>query len=132
MPRRSQNVLKGGSSRGSKDASAHIKRAPRSERLLPVEREYDRCVTALDRTGILAPLPRSKSIGVTGIDGREYPAPTREQVLELFARNRELVARKVPQGFDRLELAPMAMPASHLIDRMKAAIIKHAAEGMIY
>src|SRR5450756_2580399 len=56
----------------------------------------------------------------------------REQVVELFNHNRELVGRKVPQGFDRLELVPMAVPAPLLIDRMKAAILKHAAEGKIY
>ncbi|GAI06553.1 unnamed protein product, partial [marine sediment metagenome] len=37
--------------------------------------------------------------GVIGIDGKEYPIPTQEQVVELFDHNRELVGRKVPQGF---------------------------------
>jgi len=105
---------------------------PQSEQLFPVEREYARCVTTLNRTGILTLLPKSESIGVIGIDGKEYPIPTQEQVVELFDHNRELVSRKVPQGFDRLELTPMAMPTPILIDRMKAAILKHAAEGKIY
>ena len=100
--------------------------------LFPVEKEYARCVTALNRTGILTLLPRSESIGVMGIDGKEYPIPTQEQVAELFDHNRELACRKVPQGFDRLELTPMAMPTPLLIDRMKAAILKHAAEGKIF
>lgn len=67
-----------------------------------------------------------------GIDGKEYPIPTQEQVVELFAHNRELAGRKVPQGFDRLELTPMVMPTPLLIDRMKTAILKHAAEGKMY
>ena len=96
-----------------------------------VEKEYARCVTALNRTGILTLLPKSESIGVIGIDGKEYPIPTQEQVVELFDHNKELVDRKVPQGFDRLELTPMAMPTPLLIDRMKAAILKHAADGKI-
>ena len=102
-------------SKQSIDASAHMEGAPQSEQLFPVEREYARCVTALNRTGILTLLPKSESIGVIGIDGREYPVPTQEQVVELFAHNRELVGRKVPQGFDRLELTPMAMPTPHLL-----------------
>jgi hypothetical protein len=69
---------------------------------------------------------------VIGIDGKEYPIPTQEQVVELFAQNRELVGRKVPQGFDRLELTPMAMPTPLLIDLAKAVILKHAAEGKMY
>ena len=100
--------------------------------LFPVEREYARCVTALNRTGILTLLPESESIGVIGIDGKEYPIPTQEQVVELFNHTSELVSRKVPQGFDRLELTPMAMPTPLLIDRMKAAILIHAAEGKIF
>ncbi len=103
-----------------------------SEGLFPLEKEYARTITALNRTGILTLLPRSENLGVIGIDGKEYPVPTQEQVVELVAHNRELVGRKVPQGFDRLELTPMAMPTPLLIDRMKAAILKHAAEGKIY
>lgn len=105
---------------------------PRSEGLFPVGREYTHCVTALNRSGVLTFLPQSQSIGVIGIDGKEYPIPTQEQVVALFDHNRELVGRKVPQGFDRLELTPMAMPAPLLIDRMHTAILKHAAEGKMY
>lgn len=97
-----------------------------------IEREYARCLTTLNRTGILTLLPKSEGFGVIGIDGKAYPIPTQEDVVELFAHNKELVARKVPQGFDRLELTPMAMPTLLLIDRMKAAILKYAAEGELY
>jgi len=108
------------------------KKKTQSEQLFPVDREYARCVTALNRAGILTLLPKSESMGVMDIDGRVYPVPSQEQVAEIFAHNRELVGKKVPQGFDRLELTPMAMPTLLLIDRMKAAILKHAAEGKIY
>jgi hypothetical protein len=114
------------------DTSAHMERAPQPEQVFPVEREYVRCVSALNHTGMLAHLPKSESSGVIGIDGKEYPLPTQAQVAALFAHNRELVGRKVPQGFDRLELTPMAVPISFLIDRMKAAILKHTAQGKIY
>ncbi|MCX5971475.1 MAG: hypothetical protein NTV14_08255, partial [Coprothermobacterota bacterium] len=87
---------------------------------------------ALDRTGILMLLPKSESFGVIGIDGKEYPVPTQKQVVDLFALNKELVARKVPQGFDYLELTPLAMPAPVLMDRMKTAVLAHAAEGKVY
>jgi hypothetical protein len=106
--------------------------APQSEQSFPVESEYARCVASLDRTGILTFLQKSESIGVIGIDGKEHPMPTQEQVVELFDDNRELVGRKVPQGFDRLELIPMAMPTSLLIDRLRTALLKHATEGRVY
>jgi hypothetical protein len=97
-----------------------------------IEREYVRCVSALKRSGILTLLPKSESIGVIGIDGKEYPMPTQDKVVELFDHNRELAVRKIPQGFDCLELTPMAMPTAHLIERLKTAILKHASEGKIY
>ncbi len=39
------------------------KKKTQSEQLFPVEREYARCVTALNRTGILTLLPQSETRG---------------------------------------------------------------------
>ncbi|MCX6684918.1 MAG: hypothetical protein NTZ37_09365 [Methanoregula sp.] len=92
-----------------------------------LEKEYARTITALNRTGILTLLPRSENSGVMGIDTQEYPVPTQEQVQELFTRNKELVDRKMRQGFTQLLVTPIAMPVSHLIDRVKTAVLNHAA-----
>ena len=47
--------------------SAHMEGAPQLNKLFPwVEREYTRCVTALNCTNIYV-LPKSESIGVIGI-----------------------------------------------------------------
>jgi hypothetical protein len=102
-----------------------------SEGLFPLEKEYARTITALNRTGILTPLPRSGNSGVIGIDGKEYPVPTQEQLQEVLTRNKELVDRKVLQGFTQLQLTPIAMPTSQLIERVKTAIREHAAAGKI-
>lgn len=48
-------------SKQSIDASVHIEGARQSEeQLFAVEREYTRCVTALNRTGILTLHPRNQ------------------------------------------------------------------------
>ena len=99
-----------------------------SEGLFPLEKEYARTITALNRTGIL---PRSGNLGVIGIDGKEHPVPTQEQLQEVFTRNKELVDRKVRQGFTQLQLTPIAVPTSQLIDRVETAVLKHAAAGKI-
>lgn len=96
-----------------------------------LEKEYARTITALNRTGILTLLPRSENLGVIGIDGKEYPVPTQEQLQEVFTRNKELVDRKKRQGFTQLQLTPIAMPTSQLIDRVKTAVLKHAAAEKI-
>ena len=105
---------------------------PSPENPFPMEKEYIRSVTALNRIGILTILPKSETVGVLGIDGKEYPLPTLEQVNEIFKYNSELVKQKLPQGFNRLELTPMAMPTSILIDRLKTSILKHEKKGQIY
>ncbi|MEI7834009.1 MAG: hypothetical protein WCJ56_12540 [bacterium] len=94
--------------------------------------EYDRCVSNLGRTGILTHLPQSACLGVIGIDGGEYPLPTREQVAELFTPNSELIAEKIPQGFARLELTPLALPTAQLIELSRVAIINHGTAGEIF
>jgi hypothetical protein len=114
------------------DGTIQLEGARPSEELFPLEKEYARTITALNRTGILTLLPRSGSLGVIGIDGKEYPVPTQEQLQEVFTRNKELADRKMRQGFTQLQLTPIAMPTSQLIDLMKSAIVKHAAEGLIY
>ena len=83
-------------------------------------------------TGILTHLPKSESPGVIGIGEKEYTLSTQVQDAALFAYNRELESRIVPQGFDCLKFTPMAMPTPLLIDRTQAAILEHAAEGKIY
>jgi hypothetical protein len=102
-----------------------------SERLFSLKMEYARTITALNRIGILTLLPRSDSSGVMGIDGKEYPVPAQEQLQEVFTHNKELVDRKMRQGFTELQLTPIAMPTSQLIDRVKSAVLTHATAGKI-
>ena len=119
-------------SKQPKDASAHMERSPQSEQLFPVEREYGCYVTALSRTGILTLFPKSASFGVIGIDGREYPVPTQEQVVEVFAQNRELVGEKIQrvQSVKIKTYGGVNIPS--LIGRLKEAILQHAGPLMRY
>jgi len=97
-----------------------------------LEEQYQRCVQTLIKTGIISPLPETGKMGVTGIDGQEYPVPTLEQAKELFDRNRELIARKSAQGFTRLQLTPFAMPLTILADRVRSVILRHYQEEKIF
>ena len=56
------------------------KTARTAEGLFPLEKEYARTITALNRTGILTLLPRSENLGVIRIDGKEYAVPTQKQL----------------------------------------------------
>lgn len=110
----------------------NIESPPIPESLFPVEAEYTRCVRELNRSAIVSLLPESESLGVVGIDGKEYPLPTPEELRDIFARNRELIERKVGQGFTSLQLTPLAVPLSFLIDRAQWAVNRHAKAGKIF
>lgn len=97
-----------------------------------IEKEYIRCVTALNRSGIISILPKSKSSGVLGLDGNEYPLPALENVVKLFSKNKKLIAIKTQQGFKTLQLTPIAIPTLQITDLLKAAIIRHNKEGKIF
>ena len=97
-----------------------------------IEKDYERCASALTSSDIVEKLPKSNALGVIGIDGNEYPIPTQAQVTNLVQANAGLVARKRAQGFRRLELSPIAMSTHLLIERMRAAIIKHSFDGRAF
>ena len=96
-----------------------------------LEQEYARTICALTRTGITTHLPRSENVGVISIDGKEYPVPTLGQLGEVFTRNKELVDRKMRQGFTQLQLTPIAMPTGQLMERVETALREHSAAGKI-
>lgn len=97
-----------------------------------IEKEYTQCATALKRSGIISILPKSKSSGVLGLDGNEYPLPTQEKVVKLFSKNKKLIDLKVQQGFKTLQLTPIAIPTLQLTDLLRATIIRHNNEGKIF
>ncbi len=113
------------------DNSGVLKTARTSKGLFPLEKEYVRTVVALNQTGVVSSLPRSKKVGVVGIDGKEYPVPTQKQVQAVLIQNKKLVERKLQQGFTQLQLTPLVMPLANLLERVKSTILQHAAGGKI-
>lgn len=71
-------------------------------------------------------------MGAIGVDGKEYAVPSQEHLQQVFGRNKELIDRKMRQGFTLLQLTPIAMPISALVDRAKAALLEHAAAGKLF
>lgn len=110
----------------------HTPEVPFTDHNFQVEKEYDRCISALKLAGILTPLPESSAFGVCGADGAGYPVPTLPQIKHLFTLNNELVSKKFAQGFDRLELTPMAIPIPALLELLQSALIRLAAAGTVY
>ena len=97
-----------------------------------IERMYDQIVDALHRARVLSTLSHIERLGVVGVDGNEYPVPTLEQVRAVFEANRELVDWKAHQGFSQLQMTPIAIPVSELMNGVTAALRNRAADREIF
>lgn len=97
-----------------------------------VGEQYYRCRSNLESTGIIKQLPLSKSLGVIGVESKEYPIPTTDQLTKIFELNNELVTLKIRQGFDRLELVPFAMPIRTMAEILAKEIIWRGEAGQIF
>lgn len=93
--------------------------------------EYAKRMQTLQKLGIISILPTERKLGVRGLDGKEYPVPSLQQVTELFEGNRALVERKKEQGFSRLQLVPLAQSLEQLKSRAEVVIRQHAKEQRI-
>jgi len=90
-----------------------------------IEEEYSAWKAILEKTNIIVSFPKTKKLGIIGLDGREYPLPTLEQVLELFDKNQKLVNIKYSQGFKHLELVPLALPLPQFTKILERIITEH-------
>jgi hypothetical protein len=99
---------------------------------MDIRSEYARCIRSIQATGVLGPLKGTVSPGVVGVDGKEYPAPTIDQLLDLLESNEALVERKGAQGFTHLLLTPVAMPVPRLIDRVNGYVRERSDSGPMF
>lgn len=87
---------------------------------------------ALNETDVLEILPEKMDKGIIGIDGKEYPFPSYEEIVSrLTSEKLDILEKKVGQGFTKLLITPLAMPLEILIDRYKRELVKHYQEGKL-
>ena len=81
--------------------------------------QYTSQVALLEQVGIL------KDGAITGIDGKNYPIPTLEQIaVRLFERREELKI-KHDQGFTKLLLVPFGMSLDALMETLKQFLLEY-------
>ncbi|MBU1119322.1 hypothetical protein KKH43_05565 [Patescibacteria group bacterium] len=98
-------------------------------------KQYEEKAKILNELGLLEILPESGEIGIVGIDGKEYPFPSEEQIRAEIFKNpetKELFETKMNQGFTELEITPFGLPLERLIDAAKKTILKHYKEGTLF
>ena len=87
--------------------------------------QYNKQVEMLDRLGII---PGRE---IVGIDGKQYSVPTFNEIKDRIMENKEVLKKKVEQGFTELLLVPFGMSLDKLSEKYKEVILKHHKEGKL-
>lgn len=106
------------------------------EKKLRLKEQYDTQVAMLERLHIVeqtfyGTLELETRLEIEGIDGKSYPVPSYEEVLEEVKKNEGILKKKYKQGFTLFLLVPFGMELDFLINTFKEAIRKYKMEGKI-
>ncbi|MFH0779877.1 MAG: hypothetical protein V1928_03390, partial [Parcubacteria group bacterium] len=88
-------------------------------------KDYNDQVKILDKLGVLELLPGKEAMGIVGIDGKDYPIPTKEQIIAEIMKDKEKYEMKMKQGFLQIQLTPFASPLEKLTMTLEKSILKH-------
>lgn len=93
--------------------------------------QYERQMDILNSAAIIDKL-ESGELGIRGIDGKEYPAPTQEMIAKAIEENKELIEKKKEQGFTRFLMVPFGMKLDELITIYGQTIVKHKEDNKLF
>ena len=96
-----------------------------------LKNDWDYNIKAMAGAGILETFTESDTRGVRGVDGKEYPVPETEEIQRKLEEKREMIEKKLEQGFTELLLVPFGMPLSKLTLRLKQCILRKHEEGTL-
>lgn len=101
------------------------------ETRLKLREQYESQVSMLARLDMLTSLDAG-GLGVKGIDGKEYPLPSYEEVTRRMVEQKEVLATKVEQGFTKLLLVPSGLSLNQLIETYRAALQRHFDNSALF
>jgi len=99
---------------------------PRQE----LNEQYNRQKETQAQNNLLEPLS-SGELGIKGIDQKEYPFPTLEQIQKELQSHKELKV-KMEQGLIELNITPFALPLNKLTETISQAILKHQKDNKLF
>ncbi len=98
---------------------------------IKADEQVTRQLDILQRMAIIKVLSDGKSLGITGIDGKEYIAPTLVDVMKRLEGKKEFLAKKIKQGFTKIILVPFAAPIETIIKKYEETLIGHKKAGKL-
>lgn len=90
--------------------------------------QYEDMIGVFTRTEILQRLETGE-MGIIGIDGKEYPIPTIEDVLAQMREKAEVLGPKMEQGFRKLLVVPFGMKVEDLAYKYGQTLLEHHKNG---
>ena len=93
--------------------------------------QYESQVKILQRLGLVNLLPDAEKMGIVGIDGKEYPVPSKEDIIREIKSNPEKYETKMRQGFTKIQLTPFAVPLEELAMALERVLLDHYKRGKL-
>lgn len=93
--------------------------------------QYEFQKKVFQELGIIEKLENG-GMGIEAINGKEYVFPSFEEVLEMIKQNREVLIKKMKQGFNQLLIVPFGMKLGDLIEKYKKLLWKHYREKRLF
>lgn len=97
---------------------------------LDLEAQYNLRYESLKSVGILEKLASGEK-GIIGLDRKEYPIPSLDQVKAKIAEQEQGLKTKIEQGFIKLIIVPFALPLDTLKDKYGEALEKHYQDNKL-
>jgi hypothetical protein len=101
------------------------------ERELNLKTQYESQKATLESAGILERLT-SGEMGITCIDGKEYPMPSYQEIMQWMRGKKEILTQKKEQGFVKLLVVPFGMSLDSLTQEYGNLLLKHHTEGKLF
>ena len=111
----------------------HLEPLPASqlEKSLNLREQYESQVSLLERIGLIQELPQTHTLGLIGLDDKEYPLPSYRQIQERLRPRENDLATKATQGFTRLLIVPFGRRLLDLAKVYGDLLKDHQQRGLL-
>ena len=98
---------------------------------LKFKEQLQKQVEILQKVGLLEVLKDGKTLGLYSVDNKEYKVPTFEETLSRLMKKKDLIKKKMEQGFTGIILVPFGCPIEKIIDKYTEALLAHNNTGQL-
>ena len=98
---------------------------------LKLKEQLEKQVEILQKVGLLEILSDGKTLGIWGVDNKDYKIPTFEEIQRRMVAKKDLLKNKIEQGFTKIILVPFGCPVEKIITKYEESLVAHHNNGLI-